>query len=216
MKSLQPTLPRVALWVCAVLLTACGSPAYNDTPSQQMANPKVGCLAATDFFAVYFSVRVQTPKETQDARLKKQLFRPYCEDIPTSGTLFFTADLVGDAQRRTPIGIRVVEQTSADDENPASKPRGFRSLLEIPPKAYPNGVIEMHFDLAKSGYYAIHLIRGGNDAAAEEGKLVIPLNVGVDSADKRLITRIQSLFAIAAALVLGFAAVSGRRRRKVL
>ena len=180
-----------------------------------MANAKVGCLAATDFFAVYFSVRVQGPKESQDARLKKQVFRAYCKDIPTPGTLFFTADLVGGAQRRTPIGIRVVEQAPADDENPAINTKGFRSLLEVPPKAYPNGVIETHFELAKNGQYAIHLIRGGNDAAAEAGKLVIPLNVGVDSGDKRLIIRVQSLFAIAAALVLGFAAVRTRRRRKV-
>lgn len=216
MKSLQSTLPRFASWVCAIFLTACGSSGYNDNPSQQMTNAKVGCLAATDFFAVYFSVRVQTPVETGDARLKREMFRPYCEDIPAPGTLFFTADLVGDAQRRTPIGIRVVEQTSADDQASASKTHGFRSLLEIPPKAYPNGTIETQVELAKSGYYAIHLIRGGNDAAAEEGKLVIPLNVGVDSGDKRLIMRVQSLFAIAAGLVLGFLAVRNRRRHKAL
>jgi len=215
-KSFQLTLPRFAPWVCAAFLTACGSPGYNDNPSQQMANPKLGCLAATDFFAVYFSVRVQPSVEIRDARMKRQLFRPYCEDIPMPGMLFFTADLVGDAQRRTPIGIRVVEQASADDQASASQTQGLRSLLEIPPQAYSNGTIEMQVELAKSGYYAIHLIRGGNDAAAEEGKLVIPLNVGVDSGDKRLIMRVQSLFAIAAALILGFLAVRNRRSQKAL
>lgn len=215
MKAFKTNLPRYAPWVCAVLLAACGSPGYNDNPSQQMTNARVGCLAATDFFAVYFSVRVQDPKETQDARLRKQVFRAYCEDIPTPGTLFFTADLVGDALKKTPIGIRVVEQT--DDKSQADSSDRFRSLLEVPPKTYPNGVIETHFETAKSGYYAIHLIRGENDAVAEEGKLVIPLNVSVDSGVKHLTTQhTLSLFGIVAALALGFVVVRNRRRHKAL
>jgi hypothetical protein len=215
MKSIQPALPWFTLWVCAVFLAACGSPGYNDNPSQQMADAKLGCLAATDFFAVRFSVHVQSPKENQDPRLKRQSYRAYCEDIPTSGTLFFTADLVGDALRRTPMGIRVVEQTSADDESQAENFNGLRTLFELPPKAYPNGVIEAHFETAKTGYYAIHLIRGGNDAASEAGKLIIPLKVGVASGIKRLTAPILSLFGIAAGLGIGLVAVRNRRRHKI-
>jgi hypothetical protein len=207
-------MPRFALWVCPVLLTACGSPGYNENPSQQMAEAKLGCLAATDFFAIYFRVYVQNTQEASAARIKKPLYRTYCEDIPTPGTVFFTADLVGDALRRTPIGIRVVEQTSGGDESQHVRSHGLRPLLEIPPQAHPNGVIETRIELAKNGHYAIHLIRGGNDAAAEAGKLIIPLHVGAVSGITPLATRLLPLFGIAAAGVLGYWAVRSRRRRK--
>ncbi|MBP1149973.1 hypothetical protein [Methylocaldum sp. RMAD-M] len=218
MKVFQPEFRLYALLVCTALVTACTSPGYNDNPSQQMTNARIGCLASTDFFAVYFSVHLQPPDENQNARLTKELFRSYCQDIPTPGKVFFTADLVGNEPRSMPIGIRIVEQEfTGGDESDAENFKDLRTISEVLAKTYSKGVIESHFDLDTNGHYAIYLIKGGTDAVPEQDILRIPLNVGADSGVERLTTRIVSLFGIASGLALiGFAASRFRRRRKIL
>ena len=218
MKLLQPEFRLYALLVCTALMTACTSPGYNDNPSQQITNARVGCLAATDFFAVYFSVHLQPSNENHNARITKELFRSYCKDIPTPGKVFFTADLVGSELRRIPIGIRIVEQDfTGGDESHTENLKDLRTISEVLPKIYSKGVIESHFELNKIGYYAIYLIRGGQDAASEEDKLRIPLNVGIDFGVKLLMTRIVTIVSIASGLALiGFVAFRYMRRRKAL
>ena len=94
MKSLLPSL----LLISTLLLTACESPGYNDNPSQVMTKATVGCLVATDFYAVYFSAYVKPPVDDvkMSANDKKALFRSFCKDIPTTGMGYFTADVVGE------------------------------------------------------------------------------------------------------------------------
>jgi len=203
-----------ALIFYTVTMTACTNPGYNDNPSQQIANARVGCLASTNFFSVYYSLHVQPSSEIPDAIITKDLFHTYCNDMPAPGKVFLTIDLVGSELRKVPIGIRIVEQDSGDalrqTENADS-----RTLLEVLPKTYSKGVIESQFELNKNGNYAIYLIRGGEDAASEEDKLIIPVNVGVYSSTTLLMSRIIKISWITLGLALiGFAAFKYVRRRK--
>ncbi len=180
MKSLCPTL----LLISTLLLTACSNPGYNDNPSQQMTKATVGCLVGTDFFAVYFSAYIKPSDDATKATTakdKKALFRSYCKDIPTTGTAFFTADLVGKELRETPIGIRVVEQElTGGDDSKAENFKDIRTLAEIPAKLYPRGAVEAQAQLNKNGYYALYLMVGGDEAIADDDRIRIPLHVGVD------------------------------------
>lgn len=188
------------LWVCAALTTACSG--HNDNPSQQITTERVGCPVATDFFSVYFTVHVQPADESPDAKVSRELFRPYCHDLPKPGKVFFTADLVGDELKTTPIGIEVVEEEIAGgNEGQSGNTKDARTLAEVAPKRYSKGVIQTAFDLDKNGYYAVYLIRAGKDAAAEPERLRIPLHVGAGSGGK-LMTGIVTLIAIAAGLAL--------------
>lgn len=216
MKVFQSALLLYALLVCTALMTACTNPGYNDNPSQQITTARVGCPATTDFFSVYFNVHLQPSNENQDARITKELFRSYCEDIPTPGKVFFTVDMVGDELKKTPIGIRIVEQEfTGGDENNTENFKDIHTIAEVPAKAYSKGVIETQFDINENGAYAIYLIRGGADAVSEQDRLRIPLNVGVDASKQRLIKRIATMFGIASGLVLtGFMAFRYMRKRK--
>lgn len=214
MKSFKPTL-LCALTACTLFIAACSNPGYNDNPSQQMTKATVGCLVATDFFAVYFSAYIQPTAENAKVKDKKALFRSYCKDIPTTGKAFFTADLVGSELRETPIGIRIVEQEfTGGDENKSENFKDVRTLSEVPAKLYSKGVVEAQALLDKEGYYAMYLIMGGEDAISDEDKLRIPLHIGVDPDEKPMVTRIGVIAGITVGLALiGFVAFRFMRRR---
>lgn len=218
MKSPCPGL-RSLLLINALLLTACTSPGYNDNPSQVMTKATVGCLVANDFYAVYFSAYIKPAGDTKAtaAKDKKALFRSYCKDMPTSGTAFFTADLVGSELREMPIGIRIVEQElTGGDETKAENYKDLRTLSEIPAKLYPRGVVEAQAELDKNGYYAIYLMIGG-EAVSDEDRLRIPLHIGVDPDAKPLWTRIGIIAGITLGFALiGFVAFRFMRRRNNL
>jgi hypothetical protein len=188
------------------LSVACTSPGYNDNPSQQMTKATVGCLVANDFYAVYFSAYI---KPVDDAKGidgdRRALFRSYCKDIPKAGNAFFTADLVGDELRQTPIAVKIVEQelTGGDDKK-AENFKDIKVLADIPATVYPKGVVESRADLTKEGYYAIYLTIG-EEAISDEDRLRIPLHVGVDPDAKPLWHRIGMIVAsIATFLLIAF------------
>ncbi|WP_367025303.1 hypothetical protein ABZN20_11165 [Methylococcus sp. ANG] len=217
MKAFRPEFPFYALIACTALITACTSPGYNNNPSQQITNARVGCLGATDFFSVYFSLHVQPSGQSGDARITRELFQSYCNDIPAPGKIFFTADLVGNELRKSPIVIRVTEQQSADSSEDAGSPKEQRTVVTVPPTIYSKGIIESNFELNKNGYYSIYLIRGGADSTSEEDKLKIPLSVGVDSSARFSIKRITAILSIPFSLALtGFVAFRYLRRRMVI
>lgn len=203
MNVFPPGLLLYALLVCAALMTACTNPGYNNNPSQQITTPRAGCPVASDFLAVYFSVRVQPSAEYQDPRITKEVFRPYCEEIPTPGKIFLTADLVGDELKRIPIGIRVVEQEfNGDDASRSGNFKDLRIISEVLAKPYPKGVIESDFELDKNGYYAIYLIRSGEGGVSEQDRLRIPLHVGPVAGANSLIPQALAIFGIASVLGL--------------
>lgn len=202
----------LALSVCLALVAACGSPGYNDNPSQQISDAKLGCPAATEFFAVYFSIRVQPPSENQDATLTRQQFRSYCNDLPSPGKVFFIADLVGNELRDTPLAVRVAEQEFTGlDASRAENFQDLRTLAELAAKTYANGVIEASFDVDKPGYYAVYISRGRE--AAEQDSLRIPLNIGVDADARLLGTRLAGLLGVAGLAFVGHWALGRRRKR---
>jgi hypothetical protein len=203
----------------SLLLTGCESPGYNDNPSQVMTKATVGCLVATDFFAVYFSAYIKPEGESakMTAEDKKALFRSYCKDIPTTGTAFFTADLVGSELREMPIGIRIVEQElTGGDETKAENFKDIRTISEVPSKLYPRGVVEAQAKLDKNGYYAIYLMVGGEEAS-DEDRLRIPMHVGVDPDAKPIGIRIAMGVGVTLGFALiGFVAYRFMRRRNNL
>ena len=169
------------LWsLCAVLMTACGSPGYNNNPSQQIADNRVGCEAATDFFAVNFTIHLQPADLSEDPRIAKEVFRSYCHEVPQPGNVFFTADLVGNDLRKVPVGIRLVEREFLGGDPALPESFADRAIsAEVAAAPYPKGVIESRFVLERNGYYAIDLIRGGDAGVPEKDRLRIPLTVGV-------------------------------------
>jgi hypothetical protein len=208
-----------AFSLLAFWLSACSSPGYNDNPSQTMTKATVGCLVANDFYAVYFSAYLKPSGEAANvkAKDKKALFRSYCKDIPSTGTAYFTADLVGEELRQMPIGIRIVEQEFVGgDETKAESFKDLRTLAEIPAKTYPRGAVEAHVDLDKNGYYAIYLMIG-EEAISDEDRLRIPLHIGVDPDAKpvwiRMATAIGIIFGFA---IISFVAFRIMRRRNDL
>ena len=208
---------RLFLLINTLLLTACNSPGDNDNPSQVMTKATVGCLVATDFYAVYFSAYVKPPVDnvSMSAKDKKALFRSYCKDIPTTGMGYFTADVVGEELRQTPIGIRVVEQEfTGGDESKAENFKDIRTIAEIPAKLYPRGAVEAQAQLEKNGYYAIYLMVGGEEALSDEDKLRIPLHVGVDPDAKPIGTYMaMGIGSILGLALIGFVAFRFMRRR---
>jgi len=182
MESVRLRFQRWVWSVSAVLMTACGSPGYNNNPSQQISDNRVGCEAATDFFSVNFSIHLQPADLSQDARLTKEVFQSYCHEIPQPGNVFFTADLVGNELRKLPIGIRLVEREFVGGDPGSPESFADRDITaEVAAVAYPKGVIESRFVLERNGYYAIDLIRGGDAGVPEKDVLRIPLSVGVNA-----------------------------------
>lgn len=216
MKIFQSASPLFALSLCTLLLSACSSPGYNDNPSQQNSKSWVGCPAVTDFFGVYFSVRVKPASETPGATATKAVYRAYCHDVPIPGRVFFTADVTDAALNHTPIGIEVVEQEPlGGDDSRDENFKTLRILEKFPAKSYPKGVIEEQFELDRNGHYAVYLIRGGADGTVLPNKLRIPLNVGVDPDAKRLTLHIATTAAtVLVSALLGLMAFRFWQRRK--
>jgi hypothetical protein len=210
----KPLIP--AGLAVTLLLAGCTSPGYNDNPSQQMTTGRVGCLAATEFFAVYFNVHVQPATDSTSPRLVKEVFRSYCEDIPIPGRVFFTADLATPDLKRMPIGIQVLEQQFDGYDSRLNKAhRTARTIAEFPDTVYTKGVIELQFELDAPGRYAVYLKRGGKEAVTDYDKLRIPLNVATSTGTAPVISRAGVLIGVAsllaAVVVLGY--LRGRKNR---
>ena len=197
------------------LFSGCINPGYNDNPSQQITTPRAGCPAATEFFGVYFSLRINPLADSQQARVRKELFRSYCNEIPMPGKVFFTADLIGNDLLTRNIGISVVEQAFAGyGARLEDRFRDVRTIADFKPAKYSKGVIEIQFELENNGYYAVHLRRDGDTEGTGYDVLTIPLHVGVESEFKLLTWRMFSMLAIGVGclLLLRFAARRFSRR----
>lgn len=214
---LQNLFVNLSLVGLLTLAAGCSSPGYNDNPSQQMTKATVGCLIANDFYAVYFSAYIK-PADADaknSAKDRKALFRSYCKNIPGTGTAYFTADVVGDELRKTPIAIKIVEQElTGADENKADSFKDLRTLAEIPAKLYPRGAVEAQAQLDKEGYYAIYLTMG-EEALSEEDRLRIPLHVGVDPDAKPMWQRATTTVGIISGFaIIAFVAYRFMRRQQ--
>ncbi len=176
MKFFNIKLLYLILFISIFLITACD----RSGPVQHHYSTSIGCLITNDFYATYFSVYIE-PTNIDDEDTKEEMFKSFCNRIPRTGTAYFTADLVDEDLRDTPIGLRLVEQELiGEDETNVENFKDIRTLSMVPPKLYPQGTIEMQTELDKNGYYALYLLIGDEEALLDDDKLRIPLYVGVD------------------------------------
>ncbi len=145
----------------AVLLTASG-------PSQAWAHGGGGggitegdlCSREKGHQLVHFSAyqratagaasQLAQLKELKDADLKryvdvlKEEFQSYCRDIPSTGKVTLTFDLISDTLRTIPVTVRVVEVTNNGESG---------TILDIPQQVYPSGVVRAEAEFTKAGKY---------------------------------------------------------------
>ena len=68
----------------------------------------------------------------------------YCKEVPQAGQTILVFDLVDVELRSTPVAIRVVEAAHTSEP---------RTVLEIPAKTYPNGVVNAEANFDPPGRY---------------------------------------------------------------
>jgi hypothetical protein len=181
MKPFSLKLLYLNLFFSILLLTAC----EKSGPVQHHYTTSIGCLITNDFYATYFSVYVEP--EDIDNETDNEVFKPFCHAISRTGMAYFTADLVDEDLRETPISLRLVEQALiGEEEYLAENFKDIRTISVVRPKLYPQGTIEMQAELDKNGYYALYLNIGGEDALFEYDQLRIPLHVGAVPTAKRV------------------------------
>ncbi len=181
MKPFSLKLLYLTLFFSILLLTAC----EKSGPVQHHYTTSIGCLITNDFYATYFSVYVEP--EDIDNETDNEVFKPFCHAISRTGMAYFTADLVDEDLRETPISLRLVEQALiGEEEYLAENFKDIRTISVVRPKLYPQGTIEMQAELDKNGYYALYLNIGGEDALFEYDQLRIPLHVGAVPTAKRV------------------------------
>lgn len=188
------------LLLLTALVAGCMNPGHNNNPSQQVTNPKLGCPAATEFFSVYFSLRLQPAPGPNGPLLIPDVYRAYCNELPLPGKVFLTIDLNTELSARA-IGVQVFERTPNDDARSAPGER----LLDIPRQAYPKGVIEVSFDVGHNGGYAIVLTRASDNSQLAADTLTIPITVGVNVEPAKLAGQLLSRPGVTFVLaILGF------------
>jgi len=202
MKILQTGLFRIsALIFCLLLMTGCDKLGVNQNKSNALGNrPDLDCIIANDFYAVHFSTYLQPVKGEPPAD-PKAAFVPFCQKIPHSGKMFFTADLIDRDIRTIPIGIRLVEIEKTGNPAPDDI-REIRNVMEIPSKLYPRGAVEVQADIDKDGDYLLYLLI--NEAVEEDDKFRIPLEVGVDPNAIPLQTIVLAVLAALLLLIMIF------------
>lgn len=134
------------------------------------------CLVANDFYAVHFTA-LQPGKQSGE----KTEFVKYCREIPTTGMLYLTLDMLDRDVRSTPISLRVVE----DVLDPATgKYKSGETLKEEPSKIYKGGTADTHIEISRPGHYAVIATFGQDEIAGEDDQLKIPFSVGTESPHK--------------------------------
>ena len=197
--------------ISTLLLTSCNNDNLG-TPPQIADKDSVGCLIANDFYAVHFSAYIKpTNVEGND---REALLKPYCQELPSVGKAYFSADLIDRDIRKTPIGIRVVEVEKTGEKSTDFKE--IRILNEITPKIYSNGVVEAQAELDKLGDYSLILAIGGDEAISEEDRLKINFHVGTPSLLSNLNENIQIAIAggVSALITFIFGILYYRKKRK--
>lgn len=171
-----PVFSKILCLALALLVSACNKDDEANQAPKIASKDKVGCLATNDFYAVHFSAYLQPSVELKNVD-RAALLKPFCKELPGAGKVFFSADLIDNDIRETPIGIRVVE---VNNNAKAGNSTEIRTITEIAAKAYPKGVVEAQATIDKDGDYAMILLVGGENAKTEDDKLKIPFHVGSD------------------------------------
>ena len=175
----------VALWVFAATL-----PAHAQLMLHGDHGAMTGCHTMQNNHDVHYTAYL-IPSGAGQSLLLEWL----CEKVPSPGLLRATIDLMDDNGREIPVAVTLV-QISADDAAQGAK------LLELPPKIYPAGSIEIDHEIKTSGRYEFQIGFGKNPLADELVK--IPFSVGEGGAEASLLWQILLVAALAGAAGLGF------------
>ncbi len=168
---------RTALIVLLVVLCAsCGRKAAEYTTQPEGLDGgspgKLTCVTMTDFYIAHLTAYQDNPAAAPGER-----FKPLCQDLPATGKTFLTVDMIDRDVRQTPIAVKLVEEEVSDPDQANAAPPVLRTLLDIAPKLYKQGVVEAQADFNRPGHYAL-LVMVGDQAAAED-IIRIPLRVAL-------------------------------------
>lgn len=164
------SLLRVTLYALALVVTSDASALTRDQP-EGFPTTRMGCLIGSEPYALHFSLLLEQPNRALPGK-----FENYCQEVPTTGTLYLSIDLLDREARTKPIALRVVAESLAPD---GQSVEAKSTLLEIPERIYASGTAEVRVDIARPGHYAlIAAITEVNRATSV--RLRIPFSVAVN------------------------------------
>ncbi|QBQ53218.1 hypothetical protein [Nitrosococcus wardiae] len=124
-----------------------------------------------------------------------------CWDLPTAGNSILVFDLVERVLRDRPVEVRVVEE-----QETASGPSNYKTIVERPVQRYPKGTIELEAAFANPGEYTAVVTLGGDQPLVFKA----PIRVALQGEQT-----VQWIGAIAfAAVVIGLMVWFARRGKK--
>jgi len=156
-----------------------------------------GCHTTQNNHEVHYTAYLIPPGERQGIVLEW-----LCEQVPSPGLLRATIDLMDSSARETLATVTLVQL-------PASGTAGAVKLLELPPKIYPAGIIELDHEIKSSGRYEFQIGFGKNPLAEEMVR--IPFTVGEGGAEINLLWQILLVAALAGVAGVGFWVYNRRR-----
>lgn len=122
----------------------------------------------------------------------------FCEDIPKTGRIVVTMDMIDDALRAMPVSVRIIRDTGDESQlDPLT-------VMYVAPRLYPNGSVSFEHMFGEPGKF-IGLVTAGENA---EHTSRFPFSVGSSPLPYGLIMLV--LFIVAAGF--GFYQYSGRHR----
>lgn len=169
-RALARAVLRAALCVIAAMATF-NARALSEIRADGFPTTRMGCLIDAEPFPLHFSLLLVPPNPAWPGK-----FDNYCQDVPATGTLYLTIDLLDREARTKPIALRVVaESPSADGKTVEER----AVLLAIPERIYSSGTAEVRLDITRPGHYALVAIVAGMNRV-QNTQLRIPFRVAVD------------------------------------
>lgn len=143
-----------------------------DQPQQQMDRGNLPC----PLILTPFTLHLTTYLAPGGAPAGSAALDRHCHDVPSTGRIHFTLDLLDRVLRTVPIAIAVVtgDQTGEGDTDPAGA-----TILSVPAQRHPHGYLEGEVDIETPGHYTI--VVDVQDLNAERRRARLPLRVAVRS-----------------------------------
>ncbi len=112
----------------------------------------------------------------------------FCEDIPKTGQIIVTMDMVDEVLRTMPVGVRIIRDTGDESQIDAV------TVLYQEPKLYPNGSVTFEHNFDQPGKFV------GLVSVGEKGEYLsrFPFSVGIAGPNYMM------YFGIAMVLALGY------------
>lgn len=161
---------NVALLGALSALATFDAPALTRDQPEGFPTTRMGCLIGSEPYAFHFSLLLEQPSRAWPGK-----FDNYCQEVPTTGTLYLSIDLLDREARTKPIALRVVAESLAPNGHSVEEKS---TLLEIPEKVYASGTAEARVDIVRPGHYALIAIVA-EASHTKNVRLRIPFSVAV-------------------------------------